>query len=500
MTSSGERAFRLHYEHGLKYQEIAQKLGYDTVSAVRSAVYRWRQKNKDVAEAIIATTETKSNTGLTAPKPSDSEENISDEEEVGRHDLSDNIIEVWSAGCRIQSVDDLLTYFNINAADWEIIKQDVSYYEGQQRKVDKNLIYEDGKATGHVKQDGALIVPMIRIRVVMVRKEPVSIQPILQPIVPRATISRRPRKPNSMGVITEIDFGDVHIGYTKRGSDAALTPFHDRRALSILVQIIAHLKPDRIINVGDYLDCAEFTDKYIRLPEFKHTLQPALAEGYYWNYKIRKAAPNAEIYQIEGNHEERLRDLILKKFPEMYGIQAVDELKLPPQMCIDRLLALHKLDIEWVGNYPDGEVWAGDDRLSHGRLARKNPGSTAWAMIRESATSEGFGHTHRRALVSRTVWEKDSPRYISGWNGGCLCHIGEIDPQGNRRGPPGVTARQNWQKGFTIREYADNVPPSECFVLIQNGCAVVDGRVFETCDDFDGSVEELQAMYPRWNW
>lgn len=173
-------------------------------------------------------------------------------------------------------------------------------------------------------------------------------------------------------------------------------------------------------------------------------------------------------------------------------------------MSIERLAAFHVLGIAWRGDYPDAEAWSYGTRLSHGNVARANPGATAWAVLKGADTSEAFGHIHRAALLKRTAWPKDGPKILTAFSPGCLCFIGEKDPAtGKRRGPPGKHARQNWQKGFTVRQYVPGFEPTYTFVAIYKGRAVYNDRVFQGRGDLDGRgpvLDELQARFPKWSW
>ncbi len=51
------------------------------------------------------------------------------------------------------------------------------------------------------------------------------------------------------------------------------TPYHNEAVLKIILDIAARLQPDRMDIIGDILDLAEWSDKYLRSPEMMETTQ-----------------------------------------------------------------------------------------------------------------------------------------------------------------------------------------------------------------------------------
>jgi len=164
---------------------------------------------------------------------------------------------------------------------------------------------------------------------------------------------------------------------------------------------------------------------------------------------------------------------IIRHLGAAYDLRAADELEMPPALSVPRLLALHQLGIEWMGDYPDDLDWINDGLcISHGELARSVPGETARAVVRDADESAIVGHTHQVEMASRTLHIRGGERTITAVSPGCCCHIdGRV---------PAAKARMQWQNGCAVVDYeiggrAHTVHP----LLITASGLVWDGNRFE---------------------
>jgi hypothetical protein len=183
-----------------------------------------------------------------------------------------------------------------------------------------------------------------------------------------------------------------------------------------------------------------------------------------------------------------MKDAIMTHLRAAYGLRAADEFELPPALSPQRLLALHALGVEWVGEYPNDASWLGDSlKLHHGDVAKAVPGATARGIVEKSDVSVIFGHIHRKERVSRTLHVRDSQRTIMAYCPGCVCRIdGAV---------PGKRKAMNWQQGFALVDvWGDDFTIYD--VEVRQGRAVWGGRVYEARD----RVEDLRRDLPEWNW
>jgi hypothetical protein len=344
---------------------------------------------------------------------------------------------------RVKTVEDLIEECQIDLDIWKVEKAEVNTWEGYRREEDKDLTYVDGKATGYIKDQGKLNVrTLYQVRVKLIRKEPIALSPVVSPIAINIPKSEgRPIK--KLGVEKTIILMDPHFGFRRDLKTGDLENFQDRSTLNMILDILASVHFDTIVVGVDVLDLAEWSDKFLRSPDMFMTTQAAVIEAAWWLGKIRERQPHAKIHFIEGNHEVRLTNALMKHAFYSYELRAADELEGPPLMSVPKLLGLSGLNIEYVGNYPNGKVWISSETVVvHGSTARGKSGHTASAIVDGSTHNEIFGHIHRREMASKTLYGKDGARSITAMAPGCLCRIGGT--------VPGNTAKENWQQGFGV--------------------------------------------------
>lgn len=393
---------------------------------------------------------------------------------------------------RILSPDQLVEHCRIDLDVWRVDHSLINKWEVGAKSKQVDLEWDDeGKAHGTVFSDGQLVVePLFQVKVWLVRRELVKLFPTIQPISCKSYLRKRPaRPPQDEGIRRAVLLSDAQIGYRRDIRNGLLQPFHDRRALDLALQIIAAAKPDRVDVLGDWLDFTLWNDKFAREPEFYFSTQPALCEGHWWIGRIRRLVPGAKITLHQGNHEKRVEAAIIAHLEEAYHLKAVDELRLPPAMSVQRLLALHEIDVEWIDGYPDDEDWLNERvYLRHGDKARV-VGSTAKAAVSNTDCVEFSGHVHRFETVIRRVHTRDGDKVALVCCVPCLClRDGEV---------PGGGRHQDWSSGIVIVDYErDGSGYSFSHIPFEDDMAWWDGRCFKGED----RRSEIAAAYPDWNW
>jgi len=403
--------------------------------------------------------------GPTADSANDNERILRDE----RH----NTITVESKSPRIRTLEQLLEACEVDLDVWRVERYVVNKWE---------------VGTKIAGGGGILVEPLFQVKAWLVRIKPEPIHSVIQPVVASIAPCEFPG-PSRVGFRRALIWADPHFGFVRDLQTGHLTPFHDRRALDIIVQIAQATRPDRIDCLGDLLDLPEWTDRFLRSPEFYYTTQPAVLEAHWWLTQLRLASPRSTINVYEGNHDRRLDDAIVKHLRAAYDLRAADEANGPPALSVPKLLGLRGLGIHWIDNYPHSADWLNDGiRLSHGERAQVQ-GNTAKAVVNSADATEIFGHIHRIEWVSRTKHERNRTRLIAGFCPGCVCHIdGRV---------PGKASRRQWQNGCAIVDYeADGSLYAIHPVVIDEGRAVWDGRLFVAQDRLD----EIRDAWPGWEW
>lgn len=388
-----------------------------------------------------------------------------------------NNLEIESKSVRIHTLEQLIEVCGIDLDEWAIERHVINKWE-----------------VGAKFSDELVVTPLFQVKAWLVKRNPEPIEPVVSPVhitVVRERIKSGPHKVDDL--LLALALPDPQVGFHKSLRTGKLSPFHDRAALDVALQIAQDYKFSKIIWLGDLLDLAEFTDKFIRSPNYYWSTQPAAIECKWWMTQFRDADPESEQYALEGNHDKRLMDHMLKHFKEAYGLRSVDNMDLPPMMTIPRILALHDIDVEWVSDYPNGEVWI-NDRLAceHGALARAKSGATAAAVIMDAQESRIFGHTHRLESATKTIHKRNESRTINVWSMGCLCRTDGV--------VPGVKARQNWQQAVGFIEYTEAGEHTITPIEIANGQAIFRGNRYVARDRMEELRDETADTNADWQW
>jgi len=397
-----------------------------------------------------------------------------------RYTQEGNTANITYTGPNFTDLDDLLDFLDIDTEVWNPYHWTAHPYQGFSKDEEKDLTFDEGKISGTVKAGGHLVSTLWSITVKMVRRKPDPIFPTFHPIkVDFKYDFPKPPKPgrlNNAVIIT-----DLQAGFYKDVRNAKLDPFHDRKLLDIALQICIERQPDTIILAGDIFDSPNFSDKFIRKPEFAGCMRPAILEIHWYIRQLREGCPKSRIIMLEGNHDKRINDAILKHLPAAYGLKGAlaEMMEFPPSMSVPGLLDLDSLGVEWIGDYPDSVYYLRPDmKVEHGHSIKPQPDNGITFV----------GHTHRQGRKGNTRWTQDGPRTDVVIEVGCACRLDKV---------PGRTKRQNWHQGLEYIEYEpDGVLYADTPISVIDGRGVFDGVVYQGRD----RIEDLRKAFPEWNW
>ena len=372
----------------------------------------------------------------------------------------------------IKSPEELIQVAGINLEEWTYKDARINTWQVGAKTAEKSIEWKDGIiVSGYVEDSGRITKEnLYQVEVKLLRKNPVALEPILTPV--QVELPELPIEPISrIWSGKTLMFSDPHFGFVRNLYTGQLDPFHDREALSLMIQLVATGEFDEVVIAGDLLDLAEWSDKFVRSPEMYWTTQPAIVEAAWFLAQLRKVSPRTRITVIEGNHDERLLRLMLAHMNQAYGLKPADQLNGHPVLSVPNLLGLERMGVGWIGGYPNGEHWIGNDCvIVHGHTVRSGPGATASAVVKDASVTTGFGHAHRIENVFMTSWDRHGPKIVSAFCPGCVCRIdGAV---------PGVKARTDWQQGFAIVQSVDEDAPRATTYPIFNGRAVYNDRLF----------------------
>jgi len=246
----------------------------------------------------------------------------------------------------------------------------------------------------------------------------------------QATCSPACRKALGEQFQTAVVLNDVHV------------PFHDGRAVNLVLSYIGTLQPDTVVLGGDVLDFyqvssfAKDPDRSVRLADELRIARDLLR-------RLRDLAPKARIVYIEGNHEHRLHRFLINKAQELCGLEG---------LTVADQLHLDELDIEYVpceaDRFIDTFIWLVPKRLMVGHFStlRGNAGATAHALLDQYAVSIIDGHCHSAGFAHKTL---AGGRIVGAWENGCLCNL-----------DPHYVRQRKWAHSFCVayvpRDEADS--------------------------------------------
>lgn len=335
-----------------------------------------------------------------------------------------------------QSPEDLALAAGIDLGDYNIIKFDCFARQVFVKDVEKDLLFDEGKITGTIRDSGEmnvqtvwssrLIIEPIKVSAKFIEIQRVEVE------LPEIGKTKNPPVFTDRALIIP----DTHFGFNGRKT------FHDPEILDAVLILARSIIPANVVILGDLLDFSEFTDRFIPQPNEMRQTQRALEAAAIFLGQLRHELPDTTITVLEGNHDLRIRTQVRKHLMALAGIHAVGEEREP--VSLHYLLGLDKLKIDFVEGYPNNGIDLNGVAFIHGSIAASRPGATATKLLEKYGRSVIFGHIHRREYVETQVWSDKDGEYnpIFGYTPGCLCKIdGSV---------PGSTKGAGWGQGVGI--------------------------------------------------
>jgi predicted phosphodiesterase len=235
------------------------------------------------------------------------------------------------------------------------------------------------------------------------------------------------------------------------------TPYHDDRAISVVVKYIKATKPDQIIQLGDMYDCYSLS-RFDKDPARISSLQEEIDRGALIWQQLKEASPKSKLVMLEGNHERRLVKYLMKH-PELHGLKALN-----PEV----LFGLKELGIKFVRSedtyYINNSLVATHGATDDGCKLSQHAGYSAKNTLDKWGNVSGImGHGHRIGMSTRTLADGTMVQWIES---GTLSRL-----------KPEYVKNPNWQHGFVVVKYTKNrfhATP----VVIANYEFIADGKVY----------------------
>jgi hypothetical protein len=370
-------------------------------------------------------------------------------------------------GTRHSDVYDVLAYLNVDLEEWRIDdRYETGSWEMARRAEESAIKWKKGRIQeGYKKDSGKLYIDTLhRWKIPLVRINPIPVEPVLQPMTVYASeLNRIEPAANNSGKALIVS--DLQVGYRRDHDTGELVPFHDREAMSVVLNVAQQNDFDYVVYVGDFADFSEWSDKFVKEPGFYFTTQAMLIEVAWFMAQMKMALPNAIHVAIPGNHEARFDRSMMTHMRQAYKLKPATEMHLDPPMTLKRMFGFDSIGVHMADEYPHGSVdLGGNADVIHGNNANAAPGATVSAVIKKVNITTIFGHIHRLELATKTVGD----RYVTAASVGCLCHT-DFRVPGHKPG-------QNWQKGFGVVHYDQPSPQVELIPITGSSCIYEGGR------------------------
>ena len=243
-------------------------------------------------------------------------------------------------------------------------------------------------------------------------------------------------------------------------------PFIKKSYVESLLDYIAYVKPDKLLCVGDELDCQTIST-YARgtALEFEGSLQKNIIGLKGLLKEFRSAIGRSKPFQISrSNHTARIERYIAKFAP---GFSCIDSIK------IENLLGYNDKDINVKYNRSLTEVAKGV-LLGHGDEGRlySQAGATALGLALRTGKSVVCGHTHRAGLMHQSFGYSAKLSKVFGMEVGHLCDLSS----------PGMKYTKgyaNWQAGFGILYEQDGQVKPELVTFNKDGSFIAEGELWK---------------------
>lgn len=176
---------------------------------------------------------------------------------------------------------------------------------------------------------------------------------------------------------------------------------------------LAKNKFDKVIINGDLLDSTRLAH-FDLVPDWGDTFLEEVAYVKNFLNELRRVHKGA-IQYVEGNHCMRLRIMLLKNAPMLYGFK---DFTLPA------LLNLNKYDIEFIpvqeGASKFTDVYVEDQGflVGHFNAVAPRSGGTARKLLDKYQQNIIQAHVHRGGIIYHTVLNKT----LIGVEGFCMCN------------------------------------------------------------------------------
>ena len=216
----------------------------------------------------------------------------------------------------------------------------------------------------------------------------------------------------------------------------------DPKAVAAFLSDVRRLDPDEVVMLGDMMDCEGWLAQHHVLgfvANCDYTFQEDVQACNWFLDELQKAAPNAQMWYLFGNHCDRVERAIVDNvlgnqgdaefLNSLWGIETVLRLK-------ERGIEVIRRDRIYAEGLPRG--WLRLGKMCFAHEAGGKGKNAARDVVSKAAANVTFGHTHREDTATIVF---PGVGICKAFNPGCLCHMQPIymhsDPT-------------SWSQGYAI--------------------------------------------------
>lgn len=195
----------------------------------------------------------------------------------------------------------------------------------------------------------------------------------------------------------------------------------DPQAVGAMLADLKLLNPDEVVLLGDHVDCGGFLAQHHTLgyvAQTEYSYEDDIKHANAFLDAVQTAAPKAEIFYLEGNHEMRIEKWAVNETLRNQRDSEMLRRLLAPEFVLklkERGIKYYRQSEKYFGLSLPGTIKLGKNYMTHGFSTAKHAAAVHLAKIGGNIT---YGHTHR---ADAATTELTNIGIIAAYSPGCLC-------------------------------------------------------------------------------
>ncbi len=229
-------------------------------------------------------------------------------------------------------------------------------------------------------------------------------------------------------------------------------PFEDKKAFNLMLKVGQAIKPDKIVILGDFLDCHSISD-HDKNPNRVKLLDVEIYAAHQRLSEIDELGAKEKVF-IKGNHEERLERYLMRSAPALYNLVRMEDML--------KLKERGWSTVQYRDHRRIGKVYHTHDTGKAGQNAHRS-------ASQDFGSNAVIGHTHRMEMsVTGTLTGDAHIGVMFGWLG----DFAQVDYMHR------IKALRDWVHGFGVGYMTSGGIVHIQPIPIIKGQCVVEGKVF----------------------